>query len=285
MRRLPLLLFSLFALLALYETANALLGPRRVASDRDWESAARAVRQGYRPGDLIVFAPPWVDQVGRQHLGDLVTPEMAGRADADHYGRVWEVAVRGARAVEANGKQVAAGEHGRVAVRLIEKPALPPPSFDFTARLEEARVTQLPRDGRGDETPCYRDGAAFRCASTMVERRTLEVDYRPRRGILVPVDGALATRLEWPAASLGRSLVLYLGLHDYFARKNADGPVDVALLVDGQLRHQQRFEQRAGWLRHEIDTAALAGPHAVRLEVSAPAAAWRNLGLHLEARP
>ena len=70
---------SAFALLAIVEAATAVVAPRRVATEADWSATAAEVRAGFRPGDLIVFAPRWTDPIGRFHLGDLVTPEMAGR--------------------------------------------------------------------------------------------------------------------------------------------------------------------------------------------------------------
>lgn len=297
LRLLPAL-FGAFALLATWETARALYAPHAVAADADWESAAAEVRAGFRDGDLIVFAPYWSDQVGRQHLGDLVTPAMAGRADADRYGRVWEVSIRGARAPESEGaRRVSEVAHGKVRVALYEKAPAIAVVFDFTAHLEEARVTQQPSapdgrpaggpdgEGRGDETPCYAGGGGFQCASTRVERRTLEIDYRPRRGILAPVDGALTTRLAFPPAPLGRTLVGYTGLSDYYSRKNGDGPVDFAVYIDGERVAGIRHHNADGWRRFSVDTARFSGPHAVSFEVNAPSAAWRTFGFHVEARP
>ena len=68
-----------------------------------WRAAAAEVRAGYRPGDLIVFAPDWIDPVGRMQLGDLIPIEVAARMDAARYGRIWEVAIRGARSPDTAG--------------------------------------------------------------------------------------------------------------------------------------------------------------------------------------
>jgi hypothetical protein len=283
----PLAPFGAFALLALVETANALLAPGRVAPDADWAAAAADVRAGYQKGDLIVFAPAWADPIGRQHLGDLVTVEMAGRADADRYGRVWEVSIRGARAAETKGL-TAQGDasHGKVRVRLYPKAPPVAVTYDFTARLaDEARLTQAPRDGRGDETPCYKDAGGFRCAATRVEPPTLEVDSAPRRGILAPADGGLVTKIEFPEAKLGATLVGYTGLSDYYSRKSADGPVDFAVFVDGVRALAITHRQYEGWRRFEVDTRNWAGgTHLVRFEVSSPLPAWRTFGFHVEAR-
>jgi hypothetical protein len=271
----PVYLASALALLALVETGNALIAPLKVASAGDWQAAAAEVRQGFRPGDLIVFAPYWADQAGRAWLGDLVTVEMAGHSDADRYGRVWEVSIRGARHAEAAGTLVKESRHGKVQVRLYQKPA-EEVLYDFTAA--EPRVTTV--DG-AVERPCLQDAGGFKCPATRVERRTLEIDYQPRRGVLVPLETGRTTVLSYEA-TLGSKLVGYTGLHDYFARKNADGPVDVKILVDGEQRLETRARNQDGWKRFELPTPA--GTHTVRFEISSPAPSWRNLGIHVEAR-
>jgi len=257
-------LAAALVLLALVETANALIAPLRVASAKDWDDAAAEVRAGFEAGDLIVFAPYWADQVGRAHLGDLVTVEMAGHSDADDYARVWEVSIRGAHHPEAAGKLVKESRHGKVRVALYQKPA-DEVFYDFTS--QQPRVTSVDRDG---EKP-----------GAHVEPRTLEIDYRPRRGLLIPVDSR-TTALSYDDVLLGSRLVGYAGLHDYYARKNADGPVDVRLFIDGQKQLEVRARNEDGWKRFELPTAP--GKHAVRFEISSPQPAWRNLGLHVEAR-
>jgi hypothetical protein len=288
--RTAVILAALVALLAVVETGAALTARARVAPATDWEAAAAEVRAGFAAGDLIVFAPAWADQVGRAHLGDLVTVEMAGRADADRYGRVWEVSIRGARAPEtATARRVRETRHGKVRVALYEKPAAPI-IWDLTAHADAARVTQTPGTAAPDganESPCYGDvGNGWRCPGSRIERRTLEIDYRPRRGLLVPVENGRTTHLGFSDVQLGGALVVYAGIHDYYARKNADGLVDFAVFVDGRERLRARVGNADGWRRFDIDTRALAAGthHRVRIDVSAANAAWRNFGFHAEAR-
>jgi hypothetical protein len=92
--------------------------------DADWRRAAQVVRDGFAPGDLIVFAPPWVDPVGRKWLGDLMRVEDAARMDEARYGRIWEVSIRGASAGAVGEPQL--DEHvGAVHVRRLDHaPAL-----------------------------------------------------------------------------------------------------------------------------------------------------------------
>jgi hypothetical protein len=238
------------ALLALVETGNALFAPRAVATPVDWKAAAAVVRAGFQPGDLIVFAPYWADQMGREQLGDLMPLDMVGRSDDARYGRIWELSLRGSHAPEVSKLSPKSRvPHGRVTVALYEKPAVEV-LWDSTSRSPDAR--------------------------------TMEIDYQPRRGILVPLQQGHESHLEWNDVTLGSTLVGWAGLHDYYARKNADGPIDLEITVDGKPLVKQRVVNADNWKRFEARTEP--GKHTVRVAISAPVAAWRNAGFHLEAR-
>nr|MBA3461662.1 hypothetical protein [Deltaproteobacteria bacterium] len=83
----------LLVLVALWEIAATRCNASEVPGDDAWAEAATEVRTAYRPGDLIVFAPEWVDPVGRLHLGDLIPIDVAARMDAAKYGRIWELSI------------------------------------------------------------------------------------------------------------------------------------------------------------------------------------------------
>lgn len=302
--RAGLLVVGALVVLATVEAGAALLSPRRVASEADWQAAAAEVRAGFKPGDLIVFAPRWSDAVGRKHLGDLVTPEMAGRADASRYARIWEVSIRGAHAPETlevgTYPSGSPSLHGRVRVALYSRSTPITPLYDFTAHLAEARVSQTAPDAPAgpDERTCGLSGGAagngvepvaFRCATTSVERRTLEVDFAPRRGVLAPADGTRTTRVEWDSVPLGNTLAGWTGIHDWHSRKYGAGPVDFKVFVDGAQLYTTRLDASpaaASWRPFLVPTLRYAGTsHAVRFEVSSPPGATeRRLGFHVESR-
>ena len=89
--------------------------------DEEWRQAAAWVSARHQPGDLIVFAPAWVDPVGRKWLGDRMTIAQAARMDDARYGRVFEVSIRGAG--EARGTLAAEERFGPIDVRLWQRPA------------------------------------------------------------------------------------------------------------------------------------------------------------------
>src|SRR5262249_43155027 len=90
-------------LLSSWEIATLLRVHAAAPAGGDWARAEAAVRAGFAPGDLVVFAPAWMDPVGREHLGDLLGVHAAARMDAARYGAIWEVSARGAAAPEAAG--------------------------------------------------------------------------------------------------------------------------------------------------------------------------------------
>lgn len=277
------LLFAGLVLLALTESAHSIWAPKRRETDAEWTTLAAHVRSQFRAGDLITFSPYWADQRGRQFLGDMILPRMAGRADTDGYGRIWEVSLDGSRSVETAPLQSSTDQKiGRFWLRLYQKPAATV-SYDFTDHFSEADVSK--RTALGEREPCSHVANGFLCGATKLENRTLEVEYQPRRGILAPVLPGATAEIEYPTAPLGQKLVGYTAMADFFSRKNGKGAVRFRVFIDGQEKFSRQHKNDDGWLRFEIDTAGLAGSdHAVRFEISAADPAWRTFGFHAEAR-
>ena len=269
---------------ALAESALGLYGPHSVATEADWRAAADQVKSQLKPDDLIVFAPAWVDQVGRQYLGDRMPVAMVARADADHYARIWELSIKGGQADEAMGL-VAKSEqsYGRVTLRLYEKPAAKP-LHDFTAHFADARTTIRPLKST-DEAPCATEGEARRCGTSRIEPRIMEIDYHPRRGILAPAMAGQTITLAYDEVP-GGLLVGYVGLHDYYARKNGDGVVTFRVRADDKqsviVPVRVPSKEGQGWQRFELPLGE--GTHQLRFEIEAEHASQRLIGFAAEVR-
>src|SRR5262249_55570344 len=159
-------------------------------TDRSWQKAAQLVRSGYQPGDLIVFAPDWIDPIGRMLLGDLIPVDMAARMDAARYGRIWEGSIRDKHAPDTAGLTAQfAQDVDDVTVRFFTRtPAIV--SADVRDQLAMANI----------------DGAA---------RPTLElteVGFAPRRCIQIVPPPKSTVRITFPQLFLGTRLVGYVGL-------------------------------------------------------------------------
>ncbi len=220
----------LLVIISAWEIAAAHRDASSVPDDEAWRRAAVALREHYQPGDLIVFAPPWVDPVGRMQLGDLIPIEMAARMDAAKYGRIWELAIRGAHAPEVAGLTpktkrelagIALALYERAPVKVVDDLLTHPPS---PATLELA-----------------------------------EVGFAPHRCLqLVPAAHGEAT-LTIPM-QLGTQLVGYVGLADVFKRRDIRTPGTLEVRA-GSATATVSAGVDDGWVRFELET--LPGPQPV----------------------
>lgn len=202
------------------------------ADGAGWRAAADEVRAGYRPGDLIVFAPDWIDPVGRMQLGDLIPIEAAARMDAARYGRIWELAIRGARSPDTAGlAPVAEATHAGVAVRRYERA----PAIVVGDVLE--RLATATSDG---------------------PRPTLElaeVGFAPHRCVqIIPAPGA-AVRVVFPQLPLGRELVGYVGIADVFTRRDVRSPGRLDVEIAGRVVASAAPGVDDGWVRFSAATS------------------------------
>ena len=224
----------LLVLVSLWEVCAARRDASAVPDDAAWDAAAKVVRAGYRPGDLIVFAPDWVDPVGRLHLGDLIPVDMAGRMDGARYGRIWELSIRGAHAADVAGlAPVFAGDEDGVTVRRFERtPAVV--VTDFASQL--AAPGMVKSDG----------------AHPTLE--LAEVGFAPRRCVQVtPVPGH-PTRIAFAQVQLGTELVGAVGLADVFTRRDIRAPGQLAVEIGGKVVATVRPGVDDGWVRFAATT-------------------------------
>lgn len=329
-------LLSLFSVLgvAIVETAA---GVHQVASTprpTDLKSLAQVVRSELAADDLIATAPAWIDPVVRSELGDKMPIAMLGRPDARRYPRIFEISLGGARSEDTQGLSPDWEKtFGAYSVRLYRQRA-ETVTYDIVARYADAKILQFMHDPKRPltmqsaavlpdgmpATPCFFQGpspvtcppprgpaGAFVCPQGRIERRTLEIAYRPRLGLSVSPGAGQVTELVWDAipddAWQGATLHVWLGLHDYHARKNAIGPAQVLIdLEDGRaqqvisveprkseqaLSHvtmplpaREASAQAAGSLPFDPASAG----HRLRIRVFAENAAHHHVGLIAELR-
>jgi hypothetical protein len=217
----------LLVLVAVWEIVATIHDAGAVPGDDPWERAAAALREAYKPGELIVFAPDWVDPVGRMHLGDLIPVEMAARMDAAKYGSIWELAIRGAHAPEVAGlTAMTSTDFEGVTLRHYERaPAI----------VVDDALAREPKS----------DGA----------RPTLElaeVGFAPHRcwQIVPPAHGKVTITIPM---TLGTKLVGYVGLADVFKRRDIRTPGELEVHA-GAASASVIAGIDDGWVRFELAT-------------------------------
>ncbi|HUQ05212.1 MAG TPA: hypothetical protein VM261_22065 [Kofleriaceae bacterium] len=221
------------ALIAVWSTCRAVGAGAGVPDDRAWAAASAAVRKEHAPGQLIVFAPRWIDPVGRMHLGDLIPVEMAARMDADRYGVIWELGIRGARAPETRGLRPAwQKSFGGVVVRRFER--APAEVVSDLVAIAAASPGALQTSGLFSRGP---------------QVVLAEVGFEPHRCVqLVPSPGQEVT-VTFPAVALGSQLVGAVGLADVFTRRDVRTPIELIVQVDTREVARATAGVNSGWVR------------------------------------
>ncbi len=250
----------LLVVVALWEITATRCGATSVPGDDAWAEAATQVRAGFRPGDLIVFAPDWVDPVGRMHLGDLIPIDVAARMDAARFGRIWEVAIRGAHHPDTDGlDSIESEDHHGVTVRRFERdPAL------VVADVRD-RLNTIVSTGGGR-------GPSLELA---------EVGFAPHRCIQIVPNVGQPSRLTFPQLPLGRELVGYVGIADVFTRRDVRAPGTLAVEIGGAQVTSVSAGVDDGWVRFAVPTTP--GIADVTF-VASSAAQGRQLCFAAEAR-
>ena len=238
----------LLVVVALGEVCTARHDANAVPDDDAWREAAAVVRAEYRQGDLIVFAPEWVDPVGRMHLGDLISLDMAGRMDAAKYGRIWELSIRGARSHDV--PDAAPAFEQRV-------------QGIFVRRYDQTPVTVL-ADLR-DRLPTIRMEYG---GPPVLE--LAEVGFAPHRCLqVVPPPGKMV-RVVFPGVPLGGKLVGYVGLADVFTRRDIRAPGKLEIEIAGKVVASAVAGVDDGWVRFEAATTPGVADIAVIASADAP---------------
>ncbi|HTL32636.1 MAG TPA: hypothetical protein VL326_05910 [Kofleriaceae bacterium] len=236
-------------LLVVVSTWEVCSTPRLAASvpgDDAWDHAEELVRAGYQPGDLIVFAPPWNDPVGRLHLGDLIPVEMAARMDAAKYGRIWELSIRDEHAPEVAGlKPAKSATVGGVTVSLYTRePAI------VVSDLKSAMATMKVEGGM---RPSLEVAA--------------EVGFEPHQCLQLTPSPNQPVRITFPQLQLGSQLVAYVGLADVFTRRDIRAPGSFAIEIGGKQVASANPGVDDGWMRLSAPTTP--GPADVTFIASA----------------
>jgi hypothetical protein len=253
-----LLALAGWAALATCRTASSVPG------DAAWKRAAAIVRAGYQRGDLIAFAPEWIDPVGRMHLGDLLSVDDAARMDAARFARVWVVSIRGARSTEVAG----------------ERPAL----AQTAAGVEVQRFDRTPvvvLDTAMQALATAKSSGAMAMGPSAV---LAEVGFTPRRCVqVVPAAGGAVT-IEFPGFELGTQLVGYVGLADVFTRRDVREPGQLELQIGGRKVAEVTAGIDDGWVRFSATTQPGRAAVTVIARSPSPGARDRRLCFAMESR-
>jgi hypothetical protein len=291
--------------IGLLELGAHVVQTRSAPEDKDWALARDYVAGEAKPADLVVFAPRWVDPLGRQHFGaDLATTEREARADETRFSRAFEVSIRGAHQPEfARWRRNAEKQFGRVSVTTWENPTPATVIDDLVSRVSPRtlRVSRVADSGRESDCPFIHGpaqsgglgfgpaipadrfacpGGGFVAASVVAD-----LDYVPHRCIYAPPAPGAATRMRFLGVRLGQALHGHHALYVEAERQRKGAPVTIAFTAGESALGSLVHEDGDGWKPFEFDTSQLAGQQMdVVVEVSSPNAYGRMYCFEADTR-
>lgn len=259
------------------------------AKEQDWENAVEHLHQLWQTGEPILFAPHWVDPLGRFYFKQI-TLDLASLSDLDRFSGVWEVSIRNARHPWVRDlTPQKEWRFGAVRVARYAKKA-ETVLFDFYQQFASATVTQRRQNATSPlETPCasrYRNGVQCSGQSwNWVGPHLAEVNYQPYRCIHAHPQEGHVIRIDYSAVPLGKKLVGYTGIDDFENRRIASAIVSFKVFIGGQEARAIAHQNDWPWRRFEIDTSSLSGrAQPITFEIGTPAAYARTFCFHAETR-
>lgn len=263
-----------------------------VPADADYRAAAERLRAQLRPTDAVSVAPPWIDPIVRQYLGDQMPLAMVGRPDLAAYERLWTISIRGHRAVDAPDQTANLERHfGGVTLRRY---ALPRPTerYNLVELLQSAAVT-VDKDGRSRRCRPYRGlpgpGGAlgrgtippserFQCGrdrDAMVAAVVVEdLALQPRYCVWHPALANQPITVRFPQVELSHTLIIDAGLYYEHERDEAHPPVTLQVHINDQAQAPLVHHDGQGFLRHRIHTK----PQTASLSFTATSQRTHNPG-------
>lgn len=245
--------WALILVFALFEVAAHAFTRARVPTDDEWRRAAAYLRSNLGKDDVVTVAPTWADSILRWAIGDRIALSDAGRSDLSAYKRLWALAIRGARPIEAPVREPDFRQwFGRVELLrwdLLQSTVL----YDLTKEIKNAEVS-IVRRGVENRCPLLRLGPPsggglgqgvlaprerFVCDSARpwlwVAPVVIEdLDLKPRYCIWQHPAGREPIRVTFRNAPLGKTIRFYAGLYYEDERYRKGGPVYATIRVNGE---------------------------------------------------
>jgi hypothetical protein len=258
-----------------------------VTIDDDWRAARDGVSKTIQPDDLLIFAPKWVEPLGRRWMqSDIATMSRMTFADTSRYKRAVEVSIRGKHREELEGWKSAKTDHyGNIDVTVYENPKASPVVDD---PLDVTRMRVSFTQGGSAERDCPFErtapqtagtyyppglpipGERFNCGNALVAVGILSaLDYSARRCVIASPGQGMRLRVRFSNVKIGKALHGNHGIYAESERNKTGAPVTIDLSIGGKPIGRATHKDGDGWGYFEIPTTDMAGQTAdVLAEIS-----------------
>jgi hypothetical protein len=248
-----------------------------VVPESDWRAARELVKGKAKAEDLVIFAPKWVDPVGRETFGDEVaTLEREAFPDVTRFPRAFEVSIRGKHRDElASWREVGRDRVGGITITTLENPAPIKILDDLVTKAIPQGMSVQRVDGPRELDCAFQQGggqaaglgfgmaipnARFVCSGGgFVGVSVLEpIDYQPHKCIYAaPIGGASVVRVRFANIAFGKALHGHHGL--YSEHERGGSPVALLFKAEDKTLGRVVHNDGDGWKGFELDTRDLEG--------------------------
>jgi hypothetical protein len=262
----------------LLELGAHVVQTRSVVPASDWEAARAYVERESKPEDLVVFAPRWVDPVGRERFGTAIaTFAREGRGDDTGFPRAFEVSIRGAHLAElSTWTRASEARFGGVTVTTLLNPAPAHVIDDLVSMVDPRRMRAWRVDGPRETECTFAHGPTqagplgygpavpgdrFGCMGGFVGVSVMaDLDYLPHQCIYAPPPGgASRLRLRFLGVRMGHKLYGHHGLYVEAERNRTGAPVTIRFTTGDSVVGTVVHHDGDGWKAFEFDTSDVAG--------------------------
>lgn len=255
----------------------------RVPDLADWLAAAEVVRAEYSEGDCVVFDPPWAQEGSPALAGMKVfTSETVDWYEVGKHRRVFVLTAMGRRVprVPEGYVEKASWRPGAVGVHLFMVPDRGRVTYDFLARIGDARVTRLegPAWAKQAREDCriFRNGRWY-CGAEhpwqFVGQQVRDIAGAVREVIWAhPLNGGRPIEIRYPSVEMAQTLVVRYGWTQRAVEAGQGAPVTFKVRVGDRLVFERVLGlDEAGWYEQRVDVSDRRGQREdVVFSVSTP---------------
>ncbi|KIG19249.1 hypothetical protein DB30_03805 [Enhygromyxa salina] len=272
------ILLGLLCALAAIESISAFLEYRERIGEADWDEVATVLaNQSSEATEPVIVASEWLGPSARMRLPQTRSWDALAYPDLRSFPRFWllthkrERPWRGPLRAELEGlprpKLISVHDVGELSLQEYEQD-IGTERFSLLESVHTITTAQ----GR-----CRGGTGTWDCKEGRVSLRTVEIDYRPRRCLVLELGDGVTAAINLGELELGDHIRGHVGFADFNSRLRADPTARLELWLDGAAAARWVFTDDQGWAAFALATPA--GKHELELRVtSTVAGTWQRDG-------
>lgn len=272
------ILLGLLCALAVIESIAAFLEYRERIEEDDWEQVSAVLAEhASDTSEPVIVASEWLGPSARMRLAQTRTWDALASPDLRSFPRFWllthkrERPWRGPLRAELEGlprpQLISVHDAGELTLQEYSQAV----GVERFSLLESVQNIDTAR-GR-----CRGGPGTWKCKDGRVSLRTVEIDYHPRRCLVLELDDGVIAKLELGELEFGDRIRGHVGFADFNSRLRADPSARIELWIDGAAAGRWVFGDDQGWAAFALATTP--GPHTLELRAGTTVAGtWQRDG-------